>query len=844
MGAKSGDARMRKYIGNSKVFLLTSALGGIAVSPLHAQTTAAKEFHIPAQSLPAALTQFGRQAGLQVSIPASLVEGKTSHAVNGTMSPSQSLAQILSGTGLTYRVNASVVTLVPATANITLGPVRVGGQISKQDPTGPGVGFVATTTMASTKTDTPITEIPNSIYVVTKQIMQDQQPQNVQQALRYTPGVFAETFGTAGNGAAKGPSNGIMQRGFATTEFIDGLMTTSSSAGETAFVERIEAVNGPASVMYGQVAPGGMLSIDLKKPTDTPLHSVSLGFGNWGRYEATFDISDKLTDSGNVRYRIAAIGVTQGSQTNYIDYHRVGVLPSITWDIDRKTSLTLLGMYMYTPGDGISTEYPISGTLISNGQTRISRSAFLGLPGWNTAGNKDPMFEYQFKHKFNKYINFSQVFRWENSQYNMKTSYLNTGTSTGQSNVTSWTPWLFNTNQTTSSLDTRLFGKFKTGPVSHTWVIGNDFRNFNYPQYFQYDLGSSNFINSYNPQASYSNLSSCFSFSSKSCFTFGDRQALSYFQDGLYFQDQIKWKGLSVLLGGRQDWVNYSRKSVINYNIYGTKMSTNNDAGSEPQSAFTWRAGLIYNFDFGLAPYFSYSTSFVPQAGSTNYLGQPFAPLTGKQFEAGLKYKFPHKDILLTASAFHIDEDHYLISDLTHSGFSADAGRVVSQGFEVSANANITRDLRLVASYSYTDIRFGKSNVTDQRYNPYTKSYYGNALSEEGMSAPQVPRNMFSIFADYTMPQNVAKGFGLNWGLRYVGSTYVDNVESFKTPSYVLFDLGAHYDFGAVSSSLRGLKAQIAVSNLTNKYYLTACSTSVCYLGQGRRVYGNLTYNW
>ncbi|MFT8723741.1 MAG: secretin and TonB N-terminal domain-containing protein, partial [Acetobacter malorum] len=154
MGAKSGDARMRKYIGNSKVFLLTSALGGIAVSPLHAQTTT-KEFHISAQSLPAALTQFGRQAGLQVSIPASLVEGKTSHAVNGTMSPSQSLAQILSGTGLTYRVNGNVVTLVPASANITLGPVRVGGTVARQDPTGPGVGYVAENTLTGTKTDTP-----------------------------------------------------------------------------------------------------------------------------------------------------------------------------------------------------------------------------------------------------------------------------------------------------------------------------------------------------------------------------------------------------------------------------------------------------------------------------------------------------------------------------------------------------------------------------------------------------------------------------------------------------------------------------------------------------------------
>lgn len=182
MGAKSSDARMRKYVGNSKVFLLTSALTGIVVSPLHAQTTTSKEFHISAQSLPAALTQFGRQAGLQVSIPASLVEGKTSHAVNGTMPPSQSLEQILSGTGLAYRVDGNVVTLVPASANITLGPVRVGGTVAHQDPTGPGVGYVAENTIAATKTDTPITEIPNSIYVITKQQITDQQAQNIQDA--------------------------------------------------------------------------------------------------------------------------------------------------------------------------------------------------------------------------------------------------------------------------------------------------------------------------------------------------------------------------------------------------------------------------------------------------------------------------------------------------------------------------------------------------------------------------------------------------------------------------------------------------------------------------------------
>ncbi|MDT8872953.1 TonB-dependent receptor [Komagataeibacter rhaeticus] len=197
--------------------------------------------------------------------------------------------------------------------------------------------------------------------------------------------------------------------------------------------------------------------------------------------------------------------------------------------------------------------------------------------------------------------------------------------------------------------------------------------------------------------------------------------------------------------------------------------------------------------------------------------------------EAGLKYKVPNKDILLTASAFRIDEDHYLISDLEHSGFSSDVGKVRSQGFEVSANANVTRDLRLVASYTYTDIRFAKTNQTAQRVDVYGNSY-GNAVSETGKVVPQMPRNMFSVFADYTVPTSFAKGLGINWGMRYVGSTYVDNVESFKTPSYILFDIGAHYDFGQAIPALKGLKAQLAVSNLTNKYYVTSCDGSFATL--------------
>ncbi|KPH88790.1 ferrichrysobactin receptor [Komagataeibacter intermedius AF2] len=808
------------------------------VVPAAAQTLSV---NIPAGELNHALLTLSQTAHLQIFYDMDKVKGLHANAVSGTMTADQALSRMLSGSGYSFSRTGNKISLVKASANITLGPVRVGGTVAHQDPTGPGVGYVATTTMSGTKTDTPITEIPNSIYVITKQLMSDQQPQDVAEALRYTPGVYSEVNGNYANGSgASGTNSGIEQRGFSTSSFVDGLRLNSASAGETAFIERIEAVNGPSSVMYGQTNPGGLIGISLKKPTDTPLHQVSLGFGSWGRYEATVDVSNKITKSGNVRYRVAAIGVDSGTQVDHIGYQRVGVLPSITWDIDPNTSLTLLGMYMYTPESGRNyIQYPTCGTLIQNVNCpRISRSTFSGYKNWNQNGSKDAMFEFMFKHRFNKFVSFSQVFRYDDSQSVVNDTYT-TGYSGSEMGLR---PWSIYQRSKTLGLDSRVFGKFSTGPLQHTWVVGSDYRQYEYTQNALYDFTKTYTQNIYSPTT---DTAVCMDVNSAACRVSGSMGPYNYFQEGIYFQDQIKWKGLSILLGGREDWVSYDNKrySISNINTSHIVKITDNFKSPKPQNAFTWRAGLIYNTKFGLSPYFSYATSFIPQNGSTNYQGQPFSPLTGKQIEAGLKYKIPKKDILITAAAFRIDEDHYLISDLVHTGFSSDAGRVRSQGFEVSANANITRDLRLVASYTYTDIRFAKTNETAQRVDFYGNSY-GAAVSETGKVVPQVPRNMFSIFADYNIPSRIAKGLGVNWGMRYIGYSYVDNVESFKTPSYIVFDIGAHYDFGQSVPALRGLRAQLAVSNLTNKYYLTSCDGSFCYTGQGRRLYGNLTYNW
>lgn len=816
----------------------STILGGFTLHPATLRAAPVSDvgsvaFNIQPQPLATALTAFGTQTGWAVSVPHELLAGLKSPGVRGQKTPASALATLLSGSGLNYHITGSrSVIIQKVSSNITLDPVRVGGTLAHQDPTGPGVGYVAENTMTATKTNTSLMEIPNSIYVVTKQQMTDQQPQNIQEALRYSPGVYSEAMGTRSSGEAWNSGGAIQQRGFSTQQFVDGLMDTSLASGEPSFLERIEVINGPPSVMYGQSAPGGLVNMTLKKPTDTPLRQVSVGFGNWNRYEATFDVSDKVTKSGNVRYRIAGIGVTQDTQTNYTPYKRVSVLPSLTWDIDKKTSLTLIGSYAYTPSAGLNLggQYPPRGTLITDGYQRIARSTFVGLTNWNKQSYRDAFFEYQFHHKFNKYFNVSQSFRWEKGSYDRKDSYWDGQVNAGTPEVQYYRPEIRKFSTESVVFDTRFYGSFNIGNVYNTWIVGSDFRNFDNRQ-ININSTTDYIINVYNPQET--KYTPCLSLSK--CSIRGYDDTYSYFQEGVYFQDQIKWKRLSVILGGRQDWFNETYKGVD----YPT--GTDNYQ-PHSQSAFTWRAGIVYETHFGLAPYFSYATSFTPQ-NSTNWQGQLFAPLQGKQLEAGLKYKVPNQDIMLTAAAFHIDEDHYLMNDLVHTGYSEDAGRVRSQGFEVSANANITRNLKLLASYSYTDIRFAKNNLTAATRNPYTGTA-GALVSEEGKVVPQVPRNMFSIFADYTLPSTLVKGIGVNWGMRYVGYTYATNVESFKTPPYILFDIGAHYDFGAATSVLRGLKAQLSMSNLTNKYYITSCGNNACYLGQGRRVYGNLTYNW
>ncbi|MBY4639038.1 TonB-dependent receptor [Gluconacetobacter entanii] len=586
------------------------------------------------------------------------------------------------------------------------------------------------------------------------------------------------------------------------------------------------------------------LSRVTQQPTDTPIRNVTVGFGNWGRYESTFDVSDKVTKSGNVKYRIAAIGVTQGTQQDYVHYKRVGVLPSLKWDIDSKTSLTVLGEYMYTPEEGLGGQVPGIGSLIPGKYGYVPRSRFLGDPNVHQLTDSEADFEYQFLHKFNKKWEFQQTFRYEDSWSKSNQLYLRQGLQDDGETYPRGA-WAGQAFQKTLGLDSRVVGHIDTGPIKQTIVVGVDFRRIHWMQDLAYDTTTIPSINVWNPV--YYNVSPCYSFTCSNR-VIQDNVNETQYQKGIYFQDQIKFGHLSVILGGRQDWYNYVATTDAITKTAGTNVTpTSTRTNENPSSSkFTWRAGFTYNFDFGLTPYFSYATSFIPQDGAFKYNGEAIKPLTGAQYEVGLKYLVPHTDVLLTAAAYDIKENHYEITDTEHPGKEMDAGEVTSKGVELSAHANITKDLHLTASYTFNETRVAKSDTMVERY-----SIYGTELgevSEQGKYIGSLPRNMVNMFVDYTLPRRIFRGLGVNFGARYLGWTYADNAQSYKVPAYILFDVGAHMDFENISPVLKGLQARLAMSNIANTRYVSACGSSdyggTCTYGQARRVYGNLSYSW
>ena len=253
--------------------------------------------------------------------------------------------------------------------------VTAGAAAEKAD--GPAPGVVASRSSVGSKTDTALIDTPQSVSVVTRDLMDAQAAQTVDQALRYVPAVYSQDNDLR--------FDQLRIRGFDADSYLDGMKLNRTTWFATPridpyFLERMDVLRGPSSVLYGQASPGGVVDMVTKRPTSEPLHSVEFGIGNHQRYQMGFDFGGPVDEDGKWLYRVTGLGRDANTQTDHVKEQRVGIAPALTWRPSGDTSLTLLASYQYDPEGGLFNPVPAYGTALWNPNGRLRPDAYLGDP--------------------------------------------------------------------------------------------------------------------------------------------------------------------------------------------------------------------------------------------------------------------------------------------------------------------------------------------------------------------------------------------------------------------------------------------------------------------------------
>ncbi|WP_087502002.1 TonB-dependent siderophore receptor [Pseudomonas sp. SID14000] len=781
------------------------------------EQSAQRAYDLPSAPLANTLNQIASQAGITLAIDPALVSGRTSAPVSGQYDGLGALQTALRGTGLQLQHSSvgSYSLVAAPEGTLALPETTVDAASVSESAWGSVEGYVAKRTAAGTKTDTALVEVPRSISVATREQMKDRSVHSLDDAVRYMPGIVSASFGSDTR------YDWMRVRGFEPTQFLDGLPLPrgvyANPKAETWNLDRLALLRGPASSIYGQTPPGGLLDMVSRRPQAESTHEIELQYGSDNHRQINFASTGKIDDEGRFLYGVSGVIRDSGTQIDHIDNKRYNIAPSLTWNIDEDTSLTFLTQF--TRDDtGVTSQFrPIQGTKIDMPFGKISHHKNLGDPDYEFYDRTYYALGYAFEHRINDVWQFRQNLRYTKSELSFQTITVN-------SYIPEYADFGYvvddegNTGRSTTNVDEDISqfavdnnfqADFSTGAISHTVLIGLDHQRTN--NNFLTIYGIAPDINVNNPAHGLP-------------ITRPDRSTAYYDYDqktsqtGLYVQDQMALGNWRLTLGGREDWVHT-----------GTRFFNKGDAtNTQRDSNFSGNAAVSYVFDSGLVPYLSYAESFQPASKADADPTNSFKPTEGKQWELGIKYQPPGSNTLLSAAVYDLTQKNVLVtSNDGNTSVTSQTGEVKVRGLELEAVSDVTENLKVIAAYT-----LAKSEVQDGQFK-------GNRLQ-------LMPNQQASVWGDYTWHTGVLDGFGIGLGARYTGNTYGDQANTYlgKANAYTVFDAAVHYDLGRLNDSLKGASLAVNATNLLDKDYLSTCDSYYCYYGDERSVVASATYRF
>lgn len=664
-------------------------------------------------------------------------------------------------------------------------------------------GYVARNSRAGSKTDTPLHKTPQSVSVVPRQQMEDQSVKSVAEALRYTAGVLTEYRGSSNL------HDEIYVRGLSyVPRYLDGLLYGSGSFGQIDpyLLERVEVLKGPASVLYGQTNPGGIINLVSKMPQFVAHREIFLGTGNRARAEGGFDVGGPVNP--HLAYRLVGLGLRVDGQEDHVQQQRVAIAPSFTWRPSDQTRLTVLGSYQYEPNAGFRNFLAASGTRYATAYGYVPRSFFMGDPTFDKYERTQTSIGYQFEHRFDDWVTFRQNARYSVIDTDFRTLVEWSIGSGANANLFTRKAGAGPERLAQFVMDNQVQLDVITGPLKQKILIGLDYQQAKRDYRWGYARGTST-IDWTNPV--YGNPGDINVVDSTNTQT-------RRHQVGVYGQDQIEIDRLNLLFGIRHDWASTEVTDRLDSNAKETM-----NAG-----ATTWRTGAIYNFDSGIAPYASYSTSFEPTLEAPQTGQAAFKPTEGKQLELGVKYAPRDAPYQLSAAYFDLTQQN-ILTRASYADPYTQIGEIRNRGFEFEARAEVADGLSVIGSVSHIESEVTESEDT-------------TILNK---TPARVPRKQGSLWAKYDVRGGWLAGFSLGGGVRYIGESWGNNINTFKVPEVTLLDTMVSYDFGRTYPSLEGLHLQLNASNLTDRRYVASCaSAGACFYGSGRVITARLRYRW
>lgn len=685
---------------------------------------------------------------------------------------------------------------------LDLPQVDVTGQRSRArtDQQGPARGLDGSRVISNTSyLPVPVFELPRSVAVVTPERLEQLQVERPAQYFRDIPSVNFD------RGEGDFSSTGITVRGLpAIRSLVDGMPYENAPYGTVGLygIERVEVFEGPSAALQGGGNLGGTVNYVTKQPLDVQQTRVSLGTGFESRINrplATAEIDTTGPINDKLSYRvIAGFDYRQRFYTPAVkDDQRGHIDAGLRWRPDADTTVLLQAFYSHNDvGAGIDSTVA-QGTVLPNpkGYTIPYGRTFTD-PTTSSQPLMNAGLRAQFDRKLSNIwsINAGLHYNYESFTYR---DVLILGSLADDGRTLSRSGIHVNFRDVEVGGRVNLTGDFKVAGRPNLLVVGYDVARIVYHD-GEYRFDTVRPIDIVTPDYSNPIIEQ----------TRAPAQTNSTLRNGFFINDRLTiLPGVELYGGVRGDTV-----QQVNVTAEGGDTARLND------SAVSGNAGVSWAVRPDTRIYFGWSQAFNPQdPGTLSAPGQTFAPLTGEQYEVGVKH-IVNDRLSLAAALFHINESNVLTPDPANPLFSVPTGQVRSQGGEVSVNGTIARGWSVSAGYAYLDTTITKDNA-------------GNA----GRRQPNVPRHGVRLFSIYEVEDGRFQGFGIGGGLRYASGRYADNANTIPLPDYTVFDAVAYYKLGRH-------KLQLNVENLTDRhYYPSGTGPASIYYGQPFTAYLKLS---